>query len=338
MAEIRRDFRVDVTAVTPGSPGGSRPVEIAGTLVADREAPRTGRPVIAIGIPGGTYRRDYWDLRPPGRSGYSMASWLAARGVVFIACDYLGGGDSSRPPDGDFMTLEACADAAHEVFCQLRAGLEKGTLTDAIGPLPDPLYIGVGHSLGGFITIMQQGRYGDFPAIGLFAAPPGVIANVPEHEQQYAGATPAEQRQEVAAANAKTAELTELPPYHTTSRMLLAPIFYTPGLAGDLRAYDEQKCQTVISRVTGTDVMTPGIARDMAAKITSPVFLAFGDQDVSPNPRAEPAGFPASPDITVTVIDHMAHMHNFHDTREKLWSRFHRWVTALDGAPRPLPG
>ncbi len=57
MAEIRHDFRVDVTAVLPpGAAGG--PVEIAATLIADPETVG-GRPTVIIGIPGGTYHRRY---------------------------------------------------------------------------------------------------------------------------------------------------------------------------------------------------------------------------------------------------------------------------------------
>jgi hypothetical protein len=71
MAEIRHDFRVDVTAALP--PGvADGPVEIAATLIADPKAVGD-HPEVVIGIPGGTYHRRYWDLRPPGRTGYSQA-------------------------------------------------------------------------------------------------------------------------------------------------------------------------------------------------------------------------------------------------------------------------
>jgi hypothetical protein len=80
VAEIRHDFRVDVTAaLPPGAADG--PVEIAATLIADPEAVGD-RSTVVIAIPGGTYHRRYWDLRPPDRTGYSQAAWLAARGIV----------------------------------------------------------------------------------------------------------------------------------------------------------------------------------------------------------------------------------------------------------------
>src|SRR5438067_930900 len=126
MGVIRHELRIDVTAALPAEVRGE-PVHLAATLVADPD--RLGRqPTVIVGIPGGTYSRRYWDLQPPGLPGYSHAEWVAGRGGIFVACDYLGGGDSSRPADGDFMTLEVCADAAHELLTQLCDGLAKGTL------------------------------------------------------------------------------------------------------------------------------------------------------------------------------------------------------------------
>lgn len=328
MAEIRYDFRVDVTAALP--PGAyDGPVEIAATLIADPQA-IGGRPAVVIGIPGGTYHRRYWDLQPPGRAGYSMAAWLAARGIVFVACDYLGGGDSARPADGDFMTLEVCADAAHEVYQQVRTGLEKGTLTTALPALADPVCIGIGQSLGGFITMMQQGKYADYPGIGVFGASPLLIANIPEH-RRLEGLPAGERRRAIMADNAKTAGVAELPAYHGAPRENFAGIFHVHGVAGDLLAYDKEQCHTLISRVTGVDGMTPGISKEYADRVSSPVFLAFGDSDVSRDPGGEPAGYPMSGDVTMVVVPQMAHMHNFADTRELLWDRFCRWIPAVTG-------
>lgn len=328
MTVIRHEFRVDVTAALP--PGAAdEPVEIAATLVADPGA-AADRPVVVIAVPGGTYHRRYWDLQPPGRTGYSQAAWMAERGAVFVACDYLGGGDSTRPADGDFMTLEVSADAAHEVYQQVRAGLEKGTLTGLLPALTDPAYIGIGQSLGGFITTMQQGKYADYPGIGVFGASPVLIANIPEH-RRLDGLSAEDRRRAVLADNAKTAGVRELPAYHGAPRQNFRGIFHVPDVPEDLFGYDEQHCHALISRVTGVDGMTPGISKELADRIEAPVFLGFGDSDVSRDPRAEPSGYPGSRDITVVVLPRMAHMHNFADTRQVLWERFRRWIPVAAG-------
>src|SRR4051812_42546411 len=179
MSVVREHFTVDVTEAVPE---GSRdePVTIAGTVVVAPQRLRDD-PVVVLATPGGTYSRRYWDLQPPGRTGYSQAEWTARRGDVFVALDYLGGGDTSRPPDGDFMTLEVCADAAHAVFQHVSQRLADGTLAEGLSALAHASYVGFGQSLGGFITMIQQGKYADYAGIAVLGASPLLIANIPFH-------------------------------------------------------------------------------------------------------------------------------------------------------------
>ena len=73
---------------------------------------------------------------------------MADRGVVFVASDYLGGGDSSRPADGDFMTLEVAADSGpRRVPRRSATELEAGSLDDSLAPIADATYVGFGQSL-----------------------------------------------------------------------------------------------------------------------------------------------------------------------------------------------
>ena len=94
----------------------------------------------------------------------------------------------------------------------------------------------------------------------------------------------------------------------------------------DLFAYDEAECHTLIPRNSGIDGMTPGFAKPFADQIRSPLFVAFGEFDVSADPHAEATGYPGSSDITVVVVPRMAHMHNFAETRVQLWERFLEWL------------
>jgi pimeloyl-ACP methyl ester carboxylesterase len=321
---IRGERAIDVTAAVDRG----EPLHIAVTVVAPAAAELPLRPVVVVAIPGGTYHRRYWDLQPPGRSGFSQAEFLAERGVVFVACDYLGGGDSSRPDDGDFIGLEVQADAAHGVFVNIRDSLARGSLVDGLPPVADPTIIGIGQSLGGFITMIQQGKYADYPAIGIFGASPLLIANTrqqPEWEQLSA----AERRAWITAENARQSGGRELAMYHGAPREQYRGIFHAIDVPDDLLAYDDAECHTLIPRNAGIDGMTPGFAQPFADRIRSPVFLAFGEFDVSADPRAEPQGYPGSSDITVVVVPQMAHMHNFAETRAQLWERFSEWLPII---------
>ena len=212
MAVLRRTAEVDVTAAMPDVAQGL--VTIAVDVVAD-PAKVAPKPVVVLAIPGGTYHRRYWDLQPPGRRGYSQAAWMADRGVIFVASDYLGGGDSSRPADGDFMTLEVAADGAPAVYQQIRDELEAGALHEA---LPDHRrqYVGIGQSLGGFITMIQQGKYADYAGIGVLGASPILIATSPP--SRCGRVSPEERRRMIMEENAKTSGLAELPMFHGAPR------------------------------------------------------------------------------------------------------------------------
>ncbi len=323
MTVRRYDFEVDVTA---SMPDGSRdePVTVAGTVIADPATLRAD-PVVVFAVPGGTYSRRYWDLQPPGCTGYSQAEWVAERGDVLVAVDYVGGGESSRPVDGDFMTLEVCGDGAHAAFVEVSGRLLAGSLRPDLPALGTATFVGFGQSLGGFITMIQQGKYADYAAIAVLGASPLVIDNIPFH-RDLTGVPADERRRLIMADNAASSGVDELPMYHGAPRRFFGGIFHVEGVADDLVAYDEKECETLISRVTGVDGMTPGYAAPWADRVTCPVFLGFGDSDVSSDPRREPTGYPGSRHITVATFPDMAHMHNFADTREQLWQALDDWL------------
>ena len=329
MTLIRQDLTFDVTAALPA--GSADPAMLSVTIVADPAA-LPEHPVVILAVPGGTYHRRYWDMRPPGRDGYSKAAYLAERGIIFIAQDYFGGGDSSRPANGDFIGLEVQADVAHEVYRQVRERVGDGTLIDGIPPLPGAVFAGIGQSLGGFITMIQQGKYADYPGVGIFGASPFVISAIRELPD-WDGMSAGDRRHWIMETNARQSGLVELPMYHGAPREGFRHIFHVPDVPDDLVKYDEDQCHTLIPRMSGIDGMTPGLAMPFAERISQPVFLAFGATDVSADPHREPAGYPASSDITLVVIPEMAHMHNFADTRTRLWDRFGAWLTVLTSLP-----
>ena len=73
-------------------------------------------------------------------------------------------------------------------------------------------------------------------------------------------------------------------------------------------------------------MMGPGYVAAEAALVDVPVFLGFGERDVSEDPTREPAMFPKARDVTVYVVPRMAHMHNFASTRRRLWERSLGWM------------
>src|SRR5262245_20007699 len=89
------DVEFDVSAAVPVEES----CRLTGTVFMPAQLPE--RPRVIVAAPGGTYSRRYYDLDPPGHEGHSQARYFAERGIVFVALDYLGGGDSSRPAEGE---------------------------------------------------------------------------------------------------------------------------------------------------------------------------------------------------------------------------------------------
>jgi len=50
---------------------------------------------LLVCLPGGSYTKAYWHLEVPGHPGYSFAEHMARRGMLVVAVDHLGTGESS---------------------------------------------------------------------------------------------------------------------------------------------------------------------------------------------------------------------------------------------------
>jgi fermentation-respiration switch protein FrsA (DUF1100 family) len=131
---IRRSIRVDVDDAVPLSRSGirsrSQPFELAASVIAPRSI--GPEPIVLVCLPGGYLSRAYYDLEHPQASDlefraeasdrtFSFAAAMAERGLITLAFDPFGVGESSRPEpeeDGYLLGVEALA-AIHQ------RGLEK---------------------------------------------------------------------------------------------------------------------------------------------------------------------------------------------------------------------
>jgi pimeloyl-ACP methyl ester carboxylesterase len=290
----------------------SYPATISST--AFLPANRTGKIVIAV--PGGTYSRAYWHQDPSALAGYSFCEHLCRAGVTVVAVDNLGTGDSTRPADSDLVTPELMGDAIAQVATQVRARALSGALDERLGPMSSPELIGVGHSLGGLITVLQQSKWHSYDRVAVL----GYTAVPSENSAPYAD-----------RLNAALEMLALQSPdtfrngYLEVPRSSLKAFFYGDFVDRDVISADARTA-TVMPRIAGAAAMVYGSAADAAARIDVPVFLAFGEQDLSPDPRQEAAAYHSSDDITVFVLPGSAHCHNLAPTRFVLWNRLLNWI------------
>jgi pimeloyl-ACP methyl ester carboxylesterase len=159
---VKTSVVVDVSSVVP-MPGRH---QIRGWVCAPRELRPTDQPrVVLCCLAGGRCTTSYFDLDVEGQGNYSMAEHLAAQGFVVVAIDHLGVGESSAVDDLFLVTPDVASSANHHAFGELLARLRAGSLTNELSAVPSSVAVGVGHSMGGMLTLVQQAHHHTYDAV-----------------------------------------------------------------------------------------------------------------------------------------------------------------------------
>jgi alpha-beta hydrolase superfamily lysophospholipase len=335
------DLIVDVTRAA----GLGEPAHIALTVtVPDENAAVGPEPVVCFAKPGAGYSRGYYTADLPGApagSGAgtatgSQAAWHAARGWIFVSVDHLGVGDSSQHPDR--LTFGPVVAAAQSAEADVLQKLAAGTLMDGLGSVENPLKIGIGQSMGGCLTVVQQGRYHCYDGVGVLGygvletlpptapgTPPlalpwvprgallddGVITNAPALARVDPGASAAPGRL------AWGFHYDDVDP-----DVVARDMTDYPARRGELPAWGS----ATIPAPLVLWCVTPGAVLAEAAAIEAPVLLAMGERDVLTDPRGEVRAYQSSASVDLFACPRMAHMHNFAGTRELFWRRIETWA------------
>ncbi len=325
------DLEVDVTDAA----GLDEPAALALTVTVPDEVAED--PVVCFAKPGAGYSRRYFteDLPGPGRG--AQAEWHARRGWIFVSVDHLGVGDSSQH-DPLLLSYAPVAAAAEAAETEVRQKLAAGILVDGLAPVENPLTIGIGQSMGGCLTVIQQGRYHSYDGIGVLGfsavhthpptapfSPPLRLPWVPRDAMLADGVV----------TNAPA--LAEVDPASSPSPSAMAWGFHYddvdpevverdmqdfPAPAGDLPPWGSATIPATVAIWSAT----PGGAAPEAAAVRCPVLVALGERDVLVDPRGELRAYASSPSVDFFVCPTMAHMHNFAGTRELFWRRIETWA------------
>lgn len=269
-------------------------------------------------LPGGSYSKAYWHLEVPGHPGYSFAEHLAALGMLVVAVDHLGTGESSNEARAIDLTPAVVAGANAAVFAELLARAADGSLVSGVGPLAVGPTVGVGYSMGAMLAIFQQSLHRSFDAI----APLGYGTVGPIMSVEDVGALPSlESVMELARSGA----LDGMPPL---DRSTIRDHFYWEDVPADVIAADDLTV-TRTPGVTGMLSIVPFIASDHARRVECPVFIGLGERDSTCDHHDEARAYASSSDVTLFILPTSAHCHNTASTRHVLWDRLARWITAL---------
>lgn len=284
--------------------------DVACTVAAQVFIPAAVPKAVLFCTPGGSYDRSYWDLEVPGRSGYSFARFAVHEGYAVVVVDNLGTGESTRPVDGNALTLEVIANANARARRAAVAHVPGGS---------DVAWIGIGHSMGGALTVAQQSAWPSFDALAILGTSFLSGSSDVDIDAQMAAVA------ELLAAT----HVEDGPGYLRPDRDILRPMFHASDVPDDVIAAEAP--HAVVLPIRSAVRTAIGLSlRPLAAGVDVPVFLAFGEaSDISPQPRAEPAAFAAAPDITLHLVPGSAHCHNASGQRTLLWERLLRWVAAI---------
>jgi pimeloyl-ACP methyl ester carboxylesterase len=257
--------------------------------------------------------RGYWDLRPPDDDTYSMARWMAGKGLTVISVDHLGTGESVLPHGmttpllGQVITAN---DAAFRLLCD--------ELRDAI---PNLLRIGVGHSMGAALTVRQQATHQTYDAVALLGFGTKGL--------------PAFLSKDVLAASASgppdDERLAEL-----TVRMFGSAYPTRSGNHVDGEKINDpaqralKAAETPLLGAGGLLSMLPDNVAAEAARLRVPVLVLNAEYDsLLVGQPAEADRYREATSFASHVLPGAGHNHNVASTRRLFWEELRRWAVSV---------
>jgi pimeloyl-ACP methyl ester carboxylesterase len=309
-------FRTDSGISLPGE----GPLEMAVDIHFPRQLVEPA--VMLVCLPGGGTNRCFFDLQPPEsqRDGsFSFARYMTARGFIVALVDHLGVGESSRPKDGYALSSDVLSQAADHVHGAIRAQLQAH-YGDAFA---HPCSVGVGHSMGAMITVLQQAQHHTHQAIVLLGfSTRGLPEYVPQPLHALTGDPVALRAQLATHARHMFKEpYPRLQPTAESRTMFASDRADARGVAALKVAGNEP-----LLPVPSFHAILPGNVASEAASIDVPVFLGVGDQDIVGPPGELSRAFQRSSAVASYVMPNTGHCHFLFASRFALFEAIAAWT------------
>jgi pimeloyl-ACP methyl ester carboxylesterase len=274
-------------------------------------------------LPGGSINRHYYNLQAPADDSFSFAATMARQGAITVAVDHLGVGDSDKPGDGFLLTPDRLARANANAARKVLSGLREGSLIADLPALKHVVSIGVGHSMGAMLTVVQQALTHQHDGLLLMGfSNAGLVSHLPEPAHHLAGKPEAVKAEIEAVALAIYPEpYQRIQPSREASEIFQGATAERAGVEAIKRTRDN------LLVVGGLQSMIPGSIRPALDTVDVPVFLGLGDRDIAGSPHAIPASFPSSPDITLMVLPETGHCQFIFPSRGALFRRIGEWTS-----------
>lgn len=307
---------------------GEESLQVAVEVLSPDPAHLHLSPVALLCLPGGGMNRHFFDLVPAdGSTDFSFAAQMCARGFIVVMIDHPGVGDSSSSLDLFCLTPDVIALADARAAESLIAALREGSLFSELPPLPSLRTIGVGHSMGAVITVLQQVAARPHVALALLGFSTAGLPQYVSDEARVAMAKdPLAIRGEL--ARLARAQFGAAPTTKRSSATASADL-YAGGKADPRGVLAIKSALATMLPVPALLAMLPGnIARE-CAMIDVPVFIAVGELDMTGPAHVIPAAFESSRDVTLQVLAQSGHSHFLFAARAQLFERLAGWASVV---------
>ena len=321
---LKVPIAVDVSAAV-ATPGAHH---VRGFVAAPSDLAQLAEPPIVLCcLPGGRCTTGYFDLQVDGLDGYSMADHLTAQGFVVVALDHLGVGASSPVEDIFAVTPAVASSVNHYAFSQILAELRAGSIVPGLDRGSSFVAIGMGHSMGGMLTMVQQANHHTYAAVvNLGHGGDGLPLVLSPEELSVVGDSEAFDASIVGLARARFAG-----PVRPTPAGAVPGTFHADDVpAAVKKAFVAQS--TGLLYACGLTSMIPGSTDREKGRIETPIFLGFGDHDLTTRPHAAVAAYRRSRDVTLFVTPGSGHCHHQSGNRVMLWDRVGAWAQRIGQA------
>jgi alpha-beta hydrolase superfamily lysophospholipase len=304
------------------------------------------RPVVCFAKPGGGYSRRYYTESLPGPAEGSQAEWHAARGWIFISVDHLGVGDSSTHHDPLSLTYTPVVSANQAAEQEVLRRLREGTVSEGFPRVEEPVILGIGQSMGGCLTVVQQGRHHCYDGIAVLGysvfrvtrpTGPG-IAPAPETWVPRDLDPALALRAIHGDGEVRSPGRSSSGEWEGSIGQQMAWGFHYDDVDDDVvktdlfnfPARDTERAPWASPSVPAGVALwcaAPGAVASEASAVRSPVLIAMAERDVVADPAGESRAYLSSTSIDLFICPRMGHMHNFASTRELLWRRIDAWAS-----------
>jgi pimeloyl-ACP methyl ester carboxylesterase len=307
---LRKTVRVTLTPSDPTQ------YTIVGWLCARGQV--RGKTVQVL-LSGLTYDHHYWDM-PYRDDEYSYVHAAMDHDFAVLSVDRIGVGESDRPP-ADLVTVPAEGHVTHQVVQAVRRGDITGS--------PVTHVVGVGHSLGSAIWIVEAAQHTDVDALVLSS-----YLHQPVVAQQTAIAATLQP----ASREPNTGGTVPAGYFTTTPGSRLADFYAAPYADPDVVRTDEHTKQTA----TSGERATLNVAREPSytAAIRIPVMILVGQYDTlacSPQERLSCADataiclreapyFHSTPNLTAYVVPASGHSIALHRDADQWFQAANHWL------------